>query len=153
MRRSPPLSHAHCLHRHHTLWPYPGGATVVATDPQFHRPLLRLLGGAISSLSSSIHENQGETLNHSRSMQCGDSSYFRCLIGRWIVGWMVFWGLIDVETVIQLWRQRNCCGSAAPSARQCRTWVLFQAVFIALVHWLSHYFCFNQLPRSRIHIY
>jgi len=63
---------------------------------------LKLLGGALSPLFSLIHENQGETLNPSRSMQCGDSSCFRCLIGRWIVGWMVFWGLIDVETVIQL---------------------------------------------------
>ena len=58
--------------------------------------------------------NQGETLNPSRSMQWGNSRCFKCLIGRWIVGWMVFWGLIDVETMIQLWSQRNCCGSAIP---------------------------------------
>ena len=53
-----PLSHTRRLHHHRALWVCPDDATAAAGAPLFRRPSLKLLGGAVSSLSSPIHENQ-----------------------------------------------------------------------------------------------
>ena len=62
--RHPSLSHACLSHRAIVVPSAPrlGSAALVAGAPMLRRPLLQLLDGAASLLSSLIHELQGETL-------------------------------------------------------------------------------------------